>query len=209
LNIYERISRISPNGVRTVVYEYSASDVPYVYGVAVDPADNMIVTEFGAFGAAGHLSKITPDGVRSIIYTYEDRLVYGVAIDSSGNYIVVEHSPDESVLSRVTPTGDYDVIYAFPADTIPHDVAVDPQGNYIVTEPVPGILSMISASGAETVIFRFAEGTSPMGVAIESTRPPAPGLAAGGIVVLMMVIVSVGVFVAVLPALIAGRGRRY
>jgi DNA-binding beta-propeller fold protein YncE len=156
---------------------------------------------------AGRLSKITPDGVRSIIYTYEDRLVYGLAIDSSGNYVVVEHAADKSVLSRVSPTGDYDVIYAFPADTTPHEVAVDPQGNYIVTEPVPGILSMISASGAETVIFRFAEGTSPMGIAIEPTRPTPPGPAAGGIVVLMMAMISVGLVVAILPALIMRRGR--
>jgi len=68
---------------------------------------------------------------------------------------------------------------------------------------------MISASGAETVVFRFAEGTSPMGVAIEPTRLPTPGPAAGGIVVLMMAMVSVGVVVAVLPAFITGRGRRY
>jgi hypothetical protein len=157
----DKLSMITPGGVRTVIYTFAASAVPG--GVAIDGAGNYIVTE--VFGE--NLVKITPGGVRTVIYSWAT-LAHptDVVIDSAGNYIVTEHYAD--VLSKVTPGGVRTPIYSYTTGISPDNVAIDGAGNYIVTESGVGgpyLLSMITPGGVRTVIYTFASSVA--GVAVD------------------------------------------
>jgi DNA-binding beta-propeller fold protein YncE len=162
LNDGNALSRVTPTGVRTVIYTFSTGAQPM--GVANDSAGNYIVTEY----SANVLSRITPSGVITMRYVFPSTnggWPTAVAIDSAGNYIVTEF--DGNVLSRVTSSGVRTVIYTFPAGTSPRGVAIDSEGNYIVTEYNANVLSKVTPTGVRTVIYTFATGTQPMGVAID------------------------------------------
>lgn len=180
------LSKITPDGARTVIRNFSWSNIPI--GFAIDSFGNYIVAE----ADANVLTKITPDGARTVIYDFSaGGIIPGaVMIDSSGNYITIGWRPwrtDEfwvmserdfilmkrdsadDVLLKVTPAGALTVIYNFSAGSMPVDFAIDLSGNYIVAEDSADTLSKVTPAGERTVIYNFARYTSPIGVAIDSS----------------------------------------
>jgi Carboxypeptidase regulatory-like domain len=159
-----KLSRITPAGVRTDIYNFTNSPAPI--GLAIDPSGNYIVTEFWA----SKLSKVTPTGVRTVIYNFTANTnPRSVAIDSSGNYIVTEAGTN--MLSKVTPAGVRTVIYDFGAsaeDDNLSSVAIDSSGNYIVTEFESDKLSKVTPAGMRSVIYNFNKDAKPWGLAIDS-----------------------------------------
>jgi len=128
----EVLSRVTPGGVRTVIYTFAGGTNPA--SVAIDSGGNYIVAERGT----DVLSKVTPGGVRTVIYTFAGGTApSGVAIDSAGNYIVTETGPE--VLSKVTPSGVRTVIYTFAGGTGPYGVAIVP-----TPRPVGGVLTPVN-----------------------------------------------------------------
>jgi tartrate dehydratase beta subunit/fumarate hydratase class I family protein len=79
------LSKITPSGVRTVIYDFGAGAYPV--DVSIDSSGNYIVAEYGH----DVISKVTPSGVRTVIYSF-----------SKGSYPGIVH------LSTVTTvfTGD-------------------------------------------------------------------------------------------------------
>lgn len=160
------ISKVTPAGVRTVVYNYAASGPAGAapIAVAIDSAGNYIVAESNA----NALSKITPGGVRTQILSFAAGSgLVGVAIDSGGNYIVAEWGAGK--LSRVTSGGARTVVYDYvasgPAGAKPNGVAIDSAGNYIVTETGPALAGLTPA-GVRLPIFIFPPNAAPFGVAV-------------------------------------------
>jgi len=120
------------------------------------------------------LSIITPAGARTEIYHFSSQTTHGaydVTLDASGNYIVIEvRELETDILSKVTPSGEYTVIYTFPVYTSPSGVKVDPSGNYIVTERNKQILSKITPAGTRTVLYNFTgENITPSDVTIDAS----------------------------------------
>jgi hypothetical protein len=158
-NWVDKLSMVTPSGVRTVIYSFTTNTAPV--GVAIDGSGNYIVAEYGT----DKLSMVTPSGVRTVIYSFPaNSQPMDVAIDGSGNYIVT--TTGISQLSKITPSGVRTVIHDFGGVGIA-GVAVDGAGNYIVAERDD--LSMITPSNVRTVIYSFVFGTYPMGVAIDSS----------------------------------------
>ena len=157
----DELSKVSPSGVRTVIYSFPANTQPM--DVAIDGAGNYIVTETGT----SQLSMITPSGVRTVIHNFGGIGISGVAIDGAGNYIVAER--DE--LSMITPSNVRTVIYSFVSGSYPMGIAIDGAGNYIVAERGAGLLSMITPSGVRSVVYNF--GTQDDYVAIVPGAMPS------------------------------------
>jgi hypothetical protein len=153
------LSKITPNGVRTVIYDFAADKgrgaQPNAEGftitdVRIDSAGNYIVTEYDA----GKVSKITPDGVRTVIGSISYPNAF--AIDSSGNYIITRTLwPSVNALSKMTPDGKVSTIYNFTRGSWPSWVEIDSSGNYIVTEAYGEALSKVTPAGVRTVIYNF------------------------------------------------------
>jgi len=115
----DALAKITPGGVRTEIYAFTASTVPT--DVAIDGEGNYIVTESGA----GNLVKITPGGTRTVLYSFaSESSPVGLAIDAKGNYIVTEDGTEQLV--RITPSGERTVIYTFAAGVVLWDVEVEP-----------------------------------------------------------------------------------
>ena len=180
------LSKIAPDGARTVICNFSFNHIPI--GFAIDSSGNYIIAE----ADANKLSKVTPDGARTVIYDFSaSGIIPGaVMIDSSGNYITIgwhpghtdplwqkgernyiltKHDSVDDVLLKVTPAGVMTVIYNFSAGAMPVDFAIDSSGNYIVAEDSADILSRVTPAGKRTVIYNFPKYTSPSGVAIDSS----------------------------------------
>ena len=83
------LSKIAPDGARTVICNFSFSHIPI--GFAIDSSGNYIIAE----ADANKLSKVTPDGARTVIYDFSaSGIIPGaVMIDSSGNYITIGWHP--------------------------------------------------------------------------------------------------------------------
>jgi DNA-binding beta-propeller fold protein YncE len=162
------LSRISPTGIRDIIYEFAAGTHPF--GVALDCDGSYIVTENGT----DKLSRITPDGAREVIYSFEAETdPAGVVVDSDGSYVVAESGDRVGAdsLSRINEdpnTHEYvrTVIFAFDAETDPHDVDVEQDGSYMVVERSTDTLSRITPEGARVIICNFSPGTEPKGIAI-------------------------------------------
>jgi sugar lactone lactonase YvrE len=180
------LSKITPEGIRTVIRNFSGSYIPI--GCAIDSSGNYIVAE----ADVNVLSKITPDGARTVIYDFSSSGIIpgAVMIDSSGNYITIGWHPGhtdplwqmserdfilvkrdsvDDVLLKVTPAGVMTVIYNFSAGAMPVDFAIDSSGNYVVAEDSADTLSKVTPDGERTVIYNFQRYTSPSGVAIDSS----------------------------------------
>ena len=129
------LSRITPNGQKTVLY--SASFCPT--GIAIDSEGNYIVT-YPTGDITQALARITRDGsTRSLIAAGLSRspcqCLNDLAIDSEGNYIVIGYYG----LTKVTPGGITTEIFSYQAaglgtTRLPSGIAIDSQGNYIITE---------------------------------------------------------------------------
>ena len=156
----QKLSRITPGGTRTVIYTFAAGSNPIP--VAIDSAGDYIVGENGV------LSKISSDGsTRTVIWAGLSPM--GVAIDHAGNYIVTIAGAGltGSQLYRVTPGGVATLVYTFAQLTLPAGVVVNSAGDYVVAEQGTEVLSQINPSGTtRTVIYTFAGGSTPFGVAI-------------------------------------------
>jgi hypothetical protein len=152
------LSRITPAGTRTVIYNFTPGS--QASAEAIDSEGNYIVTEYGAGNMnggynvseyAGRLSKITPDGVRTVIANLT--APNAVAIDQFGNYIVTQTIwPWMNLLSKVTPEGNVSVIYSFPQGQWPAWVAIDSSGNYIVTAFDGNTIWKVTPAGVATPI---------------------------------------------------------
>jgi streptogramin lyase len=165
----DELSRITPNGVRSVLYSFDASTEPQ--GLVIDSAGNYIVAE----RLTGNLSKITPAGVRTVIYTFiGSPLLTDVAIDSAGNYIVTESGNGR--ISKITPSGSRTLIYDFFAvgmfSARPGSIAIDSFGDYIITDAILDVIFKITPGGVRTVIYNYTasgpSGSTAGGVAIDS-----------------------------------------
>ncbi|MCP8311117.1 MAG: Ig-like domain-containing protein, partial [Candidatus Methylarchaceae archaeon HK01M] len=158
--------KITPQGERTVIFNYEFVDETGPIGVAIDSDGSYIVTEFHIIdGQTCNLVKITPQGERTVIYEFDPGTTpYWVAIDSDGNYIVTDWSADNLV--KITPQGERTVIYEFDPGTGSQGVAIDSDGNYIVAETWGNNLTKITPQGERTVIYEFDSFAGPVGVAI-------------------------------------------
>ena len=123
-----KLSRITPEGVRTVIFDFGAGVGPN--SVAIERSGDFIV-------ATGNskLLRITAEGVVTEIFTFSfpgqpDRC--GVAIGAREDFIVAESFSHK--LSRITPAGVRTEIFTFGGGIEPRGVAIDVNGDFIVTE---------------------------------------------------------------------------
>lgn len=161
------LSKVTPQGVRTVICHFDSSIYPN--DVAVDSQGNYIVTAtkyVSGQDVGDVLLKVTPTGSQSTIYqfpAYTDPT--GIAIDSQGNYIVCE--TNNQLISKITPSGVRTVIFQNSAGFLPFGVALDPEGNYIVTDVLNLALEKISPTGAFSTIYQFSSSSYPLGVSVD------------------------------------------
>lgn len=148
------ILKITPAGVRTVVY---TSPGPYdfaAYGVAVDNDGNVYTGDPGG----NRVQKITPDGQISTLAGDIARPT-GLAVDAAGNVIVASYG--NNAILKVTPAGAVSTIAGRSsgfADGVgtsalfnrPGSVAVDAGGVTFVADTANHLIRRISPTGAVT-----------------------------------------------------------
>jgi DNA-binding beta-propeller fold protein YncE len=139
-----KLSKITPTGVRTEIFTFVGGTNPW--GLAIDSAGNYIVTEQGT----SVLSKVTPAGVRTPIFTFPATTLGGVAIDSAGNYIVTGGNAEQ--LFKITPGGVMTIIFTFAANTDPVGIAIFQP----LARPVGGVVEPVNKLALATPFLALA-----------------------------------------------------
>jgi predicted outer membrane repeat protein len=177
------ISRISPGGVRTVIYTFAPTANPI--GVATDTGGDYIVVEAGPRGVPTSmpvLSRIAQNGSsRTVIFNFSGgSLPHFVAIDDIGRFLVTEHAHHNLV--RLTWDGvnpaTREVIATFPTPPAPDEeygptgIAIDCEGNFVVSDCGLNKLYYVTSGadggpvGQVTELYQFAAQSCPAGISL-------------------------------------------
>ncbi len=169
-----RKETLQPDG--TYVESQIGTGLQNVYGVAVDPSDNVYAVSNTATNV---LMKFTPSGssyTSTVIFTPADGLLAGVTLDNAGNlFVVKEYS---NTLYKLTPSGSPATTSVYSSVTITtsaasgFDVAVDTSGDLFLAD-TSGSLRLEAPDGrggyAESVLATglgtaYAVDVSPSGL---------------------------------------------
>jgi streptogramin lyase len=130
-------------------------------GIAMDPAGNIVVSDYGYSGQGGVFRVDPATGTQSLVST-GDFLSHptGVAVDSAGNIIVVQHGANQTTGAalRIDPaSGNQTVVSLVQALAVPDGLTIDANGDYLVANFQGGsggsaIVRVDAGTGAQSVV---------------------------------------------------------
>lgn len=165
------VKKISTDGTVSTV----ATGFLYPYGIAVDAAGNIYVSEHHEFGytGLGEVDKIAPDGTKTTVGSGFGQ-PKGLAVDAQGNVFVIDwfHSALKEVCANGTIINLYGAYY-------PEDVAVNSAGQVVYVDSI-AVREFAPAAPAGTVVLSFVpNSTSTMSGTSKTVDIVADSLPAG------------------------------
>ena len=160
------ISKITSAGVSTINF-VSTGDSTQLTNIAIDQANNLYVTNCGAWwdGGIGDVRKITPAGVVTTLAT-TGKCPNSLVFDAAGN--IYTSNWELNSVSKITPAGVSTPDWGQIEGPLAKGLAIDPLGNIYTANSTAHSISKITPEGVSTILGTTGPGGEPVGIVYSS-----------------------------------------